>query len=80
MSEQLFLLQGFQGLVGQLMLIAGICCVLILGTVFLVLFANDRTRARGYEQNNRRKLGHEVPQKKAVPASGVWCRIMELCK
>ncbi len=63
MSEQLIMLQGFQALGEQLLFIAGAGCLLILGTVFLLLFASDRIRARGYEINNRRKLGHDTLQK-----------------
>ena len=67
MGEQLITLQGLPALGEQLLFVAGACCMMILGTVFLLLFASDRTRARGHELNSRHKLGHETLQKE-VPA------------
>ena len=52
-------------------LLALFCLVLILGTVFLLLFAGDRTRARGYEVNSHRKLGHDPPER-AELIRGAW--------
>ncbi len=59
---------------GQLMLLAGAGFFLVLGAVMLLLLSSDRSRARGYELNSRRKMGHEfLPKKK--PARGLWKRI-----
>ncbi len=77
MGEQLILLQDLQSLAEQLILITGVCSVLILGTVFLLLLVRDRTQARSYEFNSRRKLGHEALQKEA-PNNGFWKKILEL--
>lgn len=46
-----------------LFLLALFSLVLILETVFLLLFAGERTRAREYEVNSRRKLGHDPPER-----------------
>ncbi len=74
MYEQLIILQGHQGMAGQLMLLVGVGVFLVLGAVMLLLLSSDRTRTRGYELNSRRKLGHEfLPNKK--PARGFWKRM-----
>ena len=75
MYEQLIILQGLQVLGEQFMLIAAACCTLILGTVFFLLFASDRTRAKGYEFNSRRKLGHEELPEEVEFTSGLWDRL-----
>ena len=74
MHEQFIILQGLQVLSWQFMLIAGACCILILGTVFFLLFASDRTRAKGYEYNSRYKLGHEHLPEEVEFARGLWDR------
>ena len=70
MSEQLMILQGFQGLGGQIVLIAAACGILVLGIIVLLLISGDRTRAKGHEFNSRRKLEHDLLKEADLSCSG----------
>ena len=74
MYENLLILENLPELGERLLFLAGVICVLVLGTVLLLLFASGLARTRGQEVKSRRKLGHK-PSGRASSTGGFWKKI-----